>query len=428
MYHQQRLTFREFLVCVALGYLLGTIHLPGVPAFSTHDNSVVMVDPTSVVPVATPNVSTTTNETGNHSLGHTRPSFNDSAARTLEGDTETAAAIAHEAAQLLHDEEISSKSKGEHKTGTRIVGMVGTNNTQELKTVRSIMRTSSVHESEGKEGNSHHVVSVDSDSSSLVTPSDASTVTESKEQEDVSRTKERLQYLSSLHNYSRRVIPTMAADSSEDNTPSENNGKPLKLRTSSLLTRSPSFGMSGNSCTPVDIAFAFHLVLEAYMQLDSQRKGTVSQGDLSSAMEEMVLSPTGKVPPHIHHHEGTTGGRSSKPSSRAVSPSSRSGNNNNRSRSNSGIGSSNSSVHHHNSVVEFVTNERFHELDFNADGNVSFKEFLYTFVKWCGIEEEDDDDDEDTKHNPHTIYNKIKSFFSKSGHNTHHTHQPPSHD
>ena len=418
IYQHQQLTFREFLVCLALGYLLGTIHLPGVPDFSSipsntnnnihhHQHSSLSTSSQA----STSSTSSKSNGTSPHALQNTRPSFSDSAARTLEGDTETAAAIAYEAAQKLHEEEIIAS---EHNTASRHPSIAsGTHATdnKSIHTVKSIMRPP---------------INTDSDNQSLpnTKTSQDSTITdlvsfsETKEQEELLRSKERLHYLSSLHNYSRRTLPTVNSvdnnNNSIENTPNDiMNKSSNKIRTSSLLTRSPSFGMNGNTCTPVDIAFAFHLVLEAYMQLDSQRKGGVSHEDLSSAMEEIILSPSGKVPHHIHHHDTnkSSNGKNSKPSSRANSPHRNAGH---RSRSNSGTFNT-STTTSHSSVVDFVTNERFHELDFNADGNVSFKEFLYTFVKWCGVEEDDEDNDE-TKQNPHTIYNKIKNFFTK-----HHT-------
>lgn len=41
-------------------------------------------------------------------------------------------------------------------------------------------------------------------------------------------------------------------------------------------------------------------------------------------------------------------------------------------------------MHHAHAALEFVTSERFHELDWDEDGAVTFKEFLFAFVHWVG--------------------------------------------
>jgi hypothetical protein len=44
------------------------------------------------------------------------------------------------------------------------------------------------------------------------------------------------------------------------------------------------------------------------------------------------------------------------------------------------------------SALQFLTAERFAELDFDHDGCCTFKEFLFAFVRWVGLDESDDED------------------------------------
>ena len=39
-------------------------------------------------------------------------------------------------------------------------------------------------------------------------------------------------------------------------------------------------------------------------------------------------------------------------------------------------------------VPTFISTDRIKELDWNAEGNISFKEFLYAFEGWVGVDEE----------------------------------------
>lgn len=44
----------------------------------------------------------------------------------------------------------------------------------------------------------------------------------------------------------------------------------------------------------------------------------------------------------------------------------------------------------HTELLSFITDDRFQELDWNKDGEITFKEFLFAFVAWVGIEEDND--------------------------------------
>ena len=39
------------------------------------------------------------------------------------------------------------------------------------------------------------------------------------------------------------------------------------------------------------------------------------------------------------------------------------------------------------SALEFLTSDRFAELDWDANGEVTFSEFLFAFMQWVGIED-----------------------------------------
>ncbi|CAA3019547.1 probable calcium-binding CML22 isoform X1 [Olea europaea subsp. europaea] len=41
----------------------------------------------------------------------------------------------------------------------------------------------------------------------------------------------------------------------------------------------------------------------------------------------------------------------------------------------------------------YITRDRFKEMDLDRNGKISFREFLFAFIKWVGIDSDDDDDD-----------------------------------
>jgi hypothetical protein len=49
---------------------------------------------------------------------------------------------------------------------------------------------------------------------------------------------------------------------------------------------------------------------------------------------------------------------------------------------------------HHSDAIGFLTDERYAELDWDGDGSVTFKEFLFAFMSWVGLDDDEDEEDE----------------------------------
>jgi calcium-binding protein CML len=97
------------------------------------------------------------------------------------------------------------------------------------------------------------------------------------------------------------------------------------------------------------LAYAFHLALDAYMHFDADASGTISRDEILHSME-----PT-------HAEEGAHTRKKS-------------------------VGAE---------AVSFITDDRFQELDFDHDGECTFKEFVHAFANWVGVEDDEDDEDEE---------------------------------
>lgn len=119
------------------------------------------------------------------------------------------------------------------------------------------------------------------------------------------------------------------------------------------------------------IAYVFHLVLEAYMQLDMKRRGVIHKDDLRAGMAQLTMMSSqarSKVKPPTSNRTHTASQSSASAASARALPV---------------------------SALEFLTEERFNELDWNEDGEITFREFLFAFVSWVGTDEEEDEDDEE---------------------------------
>jgi calcium-binding protein CML len=97
------------------------------------------------------------------------------------------------------------------------------------------------------------------------------------------------------------------------------------------------------------LAYAFHLALDAYMHFDADASGTISREEILHSME-----PT-------HAEEGAHTRKKA-------------------------VGAE---------AISFITDDRFQELDFDHDGECTFKEFVHAFANWVGVEDDDDGEDDD---------------------------------
>ena len=105
------------------------------------------------------------------------------------------------------------------------------------------------------------------------------------------------------------------------------------------------------------LAKVFHMMMDAYLQFDQDGTGFISRDDMAATVAGLASrSPSKrnlKTVSHESHAKGT------------------------------------------NAVCEFLTEERMAEMDWNAEGQCSFSEFVFTFLHWCGFDEDEDEDEEE---------------------------------
>lgn len=123
------------------------------------------------------------------------------------------------------------------------------------------------------------------------------------------------------------------------------------------------------------IAYCFHLILEAFFHFDVQRNGVIHRHELQAAMSHLAMkSPTASL-------------RSA--------------------RSGHTIDSD---------ALTFLTSERYDELDFDKDGQVTFREFLFAFMAWAGFAEDEEELFDDVELERATAANSsTRTFFPEDG-------------
>lgn len=174
---------------------------------------------------------------------------------------------------------------------------------------------------------------------------------------------------------------------------------------------------------PAQIAWAFHLMLEAFLQLS--HGGVIKRGDLHSGMTALaMLSPSAKTrdtrrraqPVRTHEIAITVDDASGSAvvgasidgpvhaphSAHSAGAASRGGDaaESGRSGGGSSSGTDTSRVDASGrrvvpaSALEFLTQERWAELDWNANGEISFCEWVAGFLLWAEVDDDSDSDDE----------------------------------
>jgi len=201
------------------------------------------------------------------------------------------------------------------------------------------------------------------------------------------------------------------------------------LLESSSTPPSPPHGSSSSSSDAfgADLAHAFDMIFEAYCHLDVAKHGFLRKSDLAHGLHDVHEGSIERG--HGHGHGASIDGHAhplpavvrtlditpEKPQSARTSAdtSSLSGNVAGHAAI---LISQSSSSRPLTSVLEFLTQERFLELDWNANGEVSFAEFLVTFVLWVGVEDDEEETKEEEKRKPTTnLGSKAKSFIARFG-------------
>jgi len=117
-----------------------------------------------------------------------------------------------------------------------------------------------------------------------------------------------------------------------------------------IRRRSSAAAVSAHS---VAIRNAFHLVLEAYMYFDTKGEGVIRRDAFSKAMEDEVAGGASKRSRGKRHASGP--------------------------------------------AMSMLTSERFAELDWDKDGTITFKEFLFAFEDWIGLNDDDEEEGGDAE-------------------------------
>jgi calcium-binding protein CML len=111
--------------------------------------------------------------------------------------------------------------------------------------------------------------------------------------------------------------------------------------------RRPSF-LEGRG---VQLQEAFRLLMDAYLEFDKEGKGFVSQQELRG----VIVAFGGRSP-------SKSGVKKAEAYETTVGP-----------------------------VTEFLTQDRMDEMDWDQDGYITYKEFVYSFLKWVGVDESEED-------------------------------------
>lgn len=101
----------------------------------------------------------------------------------------------------------------------------------------------------------------------------------------------------------------------------------------------------------------FDMITDAYIQFDKQGTGSIKKDDL----EAIVNKKSAMKKQHSVRKDTKKGKKEKKekPEREGIDP-----------------------------VTEFLTQERFHELDTRTGDYITFREFLFAFESWVGMEEE----------------------------------------
>lgn len=96
--------------------------------------------------------------------------------------------------------------------------------------------------------------------------------------------------------------------------------------------------------------------------------GTLHRDDLQEAMATtLLMSPSRQSTPHLRSHASASmHEHAAKPSAIPQS------------------------------ALDFLSKERFDELDWNAHGEIRFPDFLLAFSHWTGLDDEEEDEEEET--------------------------------
>lgn len=161
----------------------------------------------------------------------------------------------------------------------------------------------------------------------------------------------------------RSIAETKASDPNSDAASTAVASTPgTKPRTSSNLVQ-PGETLSQLSSSDLQarakgqrLVKALKLVLEAYCLFDKDGSGTIDKNEVLAMVDEENRK--------AREHKKAAGGGGSRASE------------------NSGGGAG------------LLSRERWEELDWDSDGQITFKEFLFAMMSWVGLEDEDDDDED----------------------------------
>jgi len=110
----------------------------------------------------------------------------------------------------------------------------------------------------------------------------------------------------------------------------------------------------------------FQMVVEAFLSFDADASGTLDKKEVES-----LLSAGGARSMSMRMYKG-------KKKKRA-----------------SGTGGTGAPFMPPNKGISAIGTDRWNKMDWNKDGQISFREFLYSFSTWVGLGTDDEGDDED---------------------------------
>lgn len=387
-HHLHRLTYRQFLASLAMSYLFGLITLPK------------RKDRTGTSSRLSSRVTSRAHSRSHSRSGSRSPSepseklqFSEESARALEGDTVAAAAVALEAAFALHDEAVkyvpAELTKSQTPAAVQLPPPHPPAHPQASKPAKETSNAAVEKKASFsilKKTTSHNGVEKGSNTANLPPKLTRSISSDSA---------------------------TVAQESSSL-PPSPTNGL------SSATSSSSSSSSSSSDAFGADLAHAFDMIFEAYCHLDVAKHGFLRKTDLAHGLHDVHEGSIDRS----HSYSASSDGHSHLVTlpevvrTRDITPEKPHGVRSSvENLSISGNVSDNHSAQSSlsrppTSVLEFLTQERFLELDWNANGEVSFAEFLVTFVLWVGVEDDEEESKEEEKRKPN-FATKSKSFIAR---------------
>lgn len=129
---------------------------------------------------------------------------------------------------------------------------------------------------------------------------------------------------------------------------------------------------------------ALRLVLEAYILFDADGSGTIDRNEVLAIVDEENRKASET------HGLGKIGSGVGKARMKESAPK--------------------------DGTSSLLSRERWQEMDWDSDGKITFKEFLFALMNWVGMDDEDEDDEEDDELDSHGAGSRVSEAHKLGSH------------